>query len=266
MAKQLLIYERAVPVTRQRHASWSIKAGSSYDFARDVNSVPLMVAEFGSAAPEYTIVFGGSAGEIIPVALLGIRDAENLYVDEQGAWTGRYVPAFLRRYPFVFSSDNPNEADAVFTLCVDEEFAGCNDEGRGERLFDADGERTQYLQNVLGFLQAYQVQFQRTKMFVARLEALGLLEPMQAQFTLRSGQRATLSGFSVVNRDKLKSLSGDQLAELMQADELELIYLHLSSLANLTPIAERIGAPASEPAAPAAETAPPARKAKAKQS
>ena len=85
---------------------------------------------------------------------------------------------------------------------------------------------------------------------------------MQAQFTLRSGQRATLSGFSVVNRDKLKSLSGDQLAELMQADELELIYLHLSSLANLTPIAERIGAPASEPAA---ETAPPARKAKAKQ-
>ncbi len=261
MAKQLLIYERAVPVTRQRHGSWSIKAGSSYEFARDVNSVPLMVAEFGSAAPEYTIVFGGASGDVIPVALLGIRDAENLYVDEQGAWTGRYVPAFLRRYPFVFSSDNPNEADAVFTLCVDEEFAGCNDEGRGERLFDADGERTQYLQNVLGFLQAYQVQFQRTKIFVARLEAMGLLEPMQAQFTLRNGQRATLSGFSVVNRDKLKGLTGEQLAELMQADELELIYQHLSSLANLTPIAERIGVPSAEPAAPV-DTAPPAAPAK----
>ncbi|MBD8905700.1 SapC family protein [Methylorubrum zatmanii] len=254
MSKQLLIYERAVPVTRQRHGSWSVKAGTSFDFARGVNSVPLMVAEFPNAAAEYTIVFGGAADEIIPVALLGIRDNENLYVSETGAWSGTYVPAFLRRYPFVFSSDNANEADATFTLCVDEEFAGCNDEGRGERLFDADGERTQYLQNVLGFLQAYQVQFQRTKLFVQRLQELDLLESMQAQFTLRTGQRSTLSGFSVINRDRLKALSPEKLAELMRADELELIYQHLASLRNLTPIAERIGGPVD--AAAATETAP----------
>lgn len=254
MSKQLLIYERAVPVTRQRHGSWSVKAGASFDFARGVNSVPLMVAEFPNAAAEYTIVFGGAAEEIIPVALLGIRDNENLYVTESGAWSGSYVPAFLRRYPFVFSSDNANEPDATFTLCVDEEFAGCNDEGRGERLFDADGERTQYLQNVLGFLQAYQVQFQRTKLFVQRLQDLDLLESMQAQFTLRTGQRSTLSGFSVINRERLKALPPEKLAELMQADELELIYQHLASLRNLTPIAERIGAPVD--AAAATETAP----------
>ena len=254
MSKQLLIYERAVPVTRQRHGSWSVKAGASFDFARGVNSVPLMVAEFPNSAAEYAIVFGGAADEIIPVALLGIRDNENLYVSESGSWSGSYVPAFLRRYPFVFSSDNANDPDATFTLCVDEEFSGCNDEGRGERLFDADGERTQYLQNVLGFLQAYQVQFQRTKLFVKRLQEFGLLEPMQAQFTLRSGQRSTLSGFSVVSRDRLKALSAEQLAELMQADEMELIYLHLASLRNLAPIAERIGAPAES--AQADETAP----------
>lgn len=254
MSKQLLIYERAVPVTRQRHGAWSVKAGASFEFARGVNSVPLMVAEFPNAAAEYTIVFGGAGDEIIPVALLGIRDSENLYVSESGAWSGSYVPAFLRRYPFVFSSDNANDADATFTLCVDEDFSGCNDDGRGERLFDADGERTQYLQSVLGFLQAYQVQFQRTKLFVKRLQEFGLLEPMQAQFTLRSGQRSTLSGFSVVNRDRLKALSPEQLAELMQADEMELVYLHLASLRNLTPIAERIGGPVD--AAQAPETAP----------
>ncbi|OHV17847.1 multidrug transporter [Methylorubrum extorquens] len=254
MSKQLLIYERAVPVTRQRHGSWSVKAGASFDFARGVNSVPLMVAEFPNSAAEYAIVFGGAADEIIPVALLGIRDNENLYVSESGSWSGSYVPAFLRRYPFVFSSDNANDADATFTLCVDEDFSGCNDEGRGERLFDADGERTQYLQNVLGFLQAYQVQFQRTKLFVKRLQEFGLLEPMQAQFTLSSGQRSTLSGFSVVSRDRLKALSAEQLAELMQADEMELIYLHLASLRNLAPIAERIGTPAES--AQADETAP----------
>lgn len=255
MSKQLLIYERAVPVTRQRHGAWSVKAGTTFEFARGVNSVPLMVAEFPNAGAEYSIVFGGADDEIIPVALLGIRDGENLYVSEAGAWSGAYVPAFLRRYPFVFSSDNANDPDATFTLCVDEDFSGCNDDGRGERLFDADGDRTQYLQNVLGFLQAYQTQFQRTKLFVKRLQEFDLLESMQAQFTLRTGQRSTLSGFSVVNRDRLKALSADKLAELMQADEMELIYQHLASLRNLTPIAERIGVPV-ETAAQEAETAP----------
>lgn len=59
------------------------------------------------------------------------------------------MPAFLRRYPFVFSS---NDDASTFTLCIDEEFDGLNQDGRGERLFDSEGERTQYLQNVLGFL------------------------------------------------------------------------------------------------------------------
>ncbi len=65
MSKQLLIYERAVPVTRQRHGAWSVKAGASFEFARSVNSVPLMVAEFPNAAAEYTIVFGG-AEDVLP--------------------------------------------------------------------------------------------------------------------------------------------------------------------------------------------------------
>ncbi len=238
MAKQLLIYERASPVSKQSHADSSVKVGSDYHFAKEVNSVPLMVAEFANSAVEYTIVFGGQPGELIPVVLLGIRDGENLHVDQDGRWTGTYVPAFLRRYPFVFSSD---DKATTFTLCVDEEFPGFNTEGRGERLFDSEGERTQYLQNVLGFLQAYQVQFQRTQVFTRRLEEYDLLEPMQAQFTLRSGQKLTLSGFSTINRERLKALSPERLATLMREDELELVYLHLHSLRNLTPMVERIG-------------------------
>ncbi|MCJ2038374.1 SapC family protein [Methylobacterium sp. J-059] len=244
MAKQLLIYERATALSRQRHADWSVKLNGKYNFARDVNSVPLMVAEFPFAASEYAIVFGGQGDEIIPVALLGVRDNENLQVAEDGGWTGKYVPAFLRRYPFVFSS---NDAGDNFTLCIDEHFDGFNAEGRGERLFDSDGHQTQYLRSVLGFLQAYQVQFQHTKAFTKRLEEFGLLESMQAELTLRSGQKTTLTGFMTVNRERLKALSADKLALLMHADELELIYLHLQSLQNFAPTAERVG---SAPTAP----------------
>ncbi|MBE7182862.1 MAG: SapC family protein [Methylobacterium mesophilicum] len=242
MAKQLLIYERAVPVSRQNHGDLSVKTGNNFNFAKHVNSVPLMAAEFALAAAEYAVVFAGEGDDIIPVVLLGVRDSENLFVGGDGAWGGRYVPAFLRRYPFVFSSDDDG---SNFTLCIDEGFEGANKNGRGERLFDGDGERTQYLQSVLGFLQAYQVQFTRTRALTKRLSDMGLLEQMQARFTLRSSQDLTLSGFLTVNREKLKGLSGEQLAELNANDDLELIFLHLQSLRHLTTTAERIGADAS---------------------
>jgi hypothetical protein len=239
MAKQLLIYERATPVSRQSHGDLSVKTGGSFAFASHVNSVPLMAAEFAHAANEYAVVFAGQGEEIVPVVLLGVRDNENLFLNADGTWGGRYVPAFLRRYPFVFSSTDDGEN---FTLCVDEDFEGCNRKGRGERLFDGDGERTQYLQNVLGFLQAYQVQFQRTRALTKRLQDLNLFEAMQARFTLRNKQVLTLSGFLTVNKDRLRALSGDQLAELMAHDDLELVYLHLQSMRHLSSTAERIGA------------------------
>jgi hypothetical protein len=237
MATQLLIYERAVPVTRARHGDWSVKTGSDYHFAANVNSVPLMVAEFGAAAGEYPIVFAGRDKEVMPVVLLGVRDKQNLFVDAAGAWSARYVPAFVRRYPFVFAS---TDAGQNFTLCIDEEFTGCNTEGRGERLFDSQGERTQYLQNILNFLQAYQAQFLRTQALCRRLAELDLFEPMQAQYTLKSGQRGTLAGFQAVSRERLKALPGDRLAELARTDELEAIYAHLLSLRNFPAMVEKV--------------------------
>ena len=236
MATQLLIYERAVPVTRNRHGDWSVKTGTDYLFAQHVNSVPLTAAEFASAAAEYPIVFAGQGTEIMPVVLLGVREKENLFVDMHGAWKGKYIPAFIRRYPFVFSGTDKGD---TFTLCIDEEFSGCNKEGRGEHLFDSQGERTQYLQGILNFLQAYQAQFQRTQAFSRQLVELNLLEPMQAQFTLKTGQRGTLGGFRAINRDRVKAMDGDKLAALARTDELELIYTHLQSLRNFTPMVER---------------------------
>lgn len=236
MTKQLLIYEKAIPVTRKQHGDVSIKSGNDYGFARTVNSVPLMATEFDLSSVEYAIVFSGEGKDIMPAALLGIRDSENLDIDEHGAWNAKYIPAFVRRYPFVFSSQDKT----TFTLCIDEDYPGVNRRGMGERLFDADGERTQYLQGVLGFLQAYQAQFEATREFCQRLVEHNLLEAMQAQFALRSGQRITLGGFMSVNRERLRALSGTALARLAVRGDLDLIYAHLHSQRNFTPTAERI--------------------------
>jgi hypothetical protein len=132
------------------------------------------------------------------------------------------------------------------TLCVDEEFAGFNREGRGQALFGEDGKPTPYVDNVLKFLQEYQAQFQRTRAFCDKLRELELLEPMQANMSLPSGERLSLTGFQAINRDKLKALPAERLEELLKTDELELIFLHLHSMHNFGGIQERLNAKAPE--------------------
>lgn len=239
MATQLLFYANAVPVTNRKHGDLSVKSGRDFAFARLVNSVPLTAVEFRRASPEYAVVFAGEGDAIIPVAILGAEAEQNAFVKEDGTWDGKYVPAYVRRYPFVFASSDDGKS---FTLCIDDGFSGCNTEGRGERLFDADGERTQYLETVLNFLKEYQAQFQRTRAFCGRLKELDLLEPMQASFSLPDGQQKNLTGFMAVNRTKLKELDDEVLAKMAKSDELELIYLHLHSMQNFSGMLQRIGA------------------------
>jgi hypothetical protein len=202
-----------------------------------VNSVPLMPVEFASAASEYAIVLGGTGDVVMPVAVLGVRPDQNLYVTSQGRWDAKYVPAFVRRYPFVFFSPGNG---GTLTLCIDEAFPGFNRDGRGQRLFGDDGKLTAYVANVLKFLQQYQSEFQRTEALCKKLKELNLLEPMQAQITFDFGERIALGGFSVVNRARLKTLSAHVLAQLVQSDDLELIYTHLLSLPNFAKVRDRL--------------------------
>jgi len=154
MPIQLLIYKTAVPINLARHGDCSVETRSDYAFSSEVNSVPLMAVEFPQASSEYAVVFAGTETEVMPAVILGVRGSENLFLSAENAWEGKYIPAFLRRYPFVFT----READR-FVLCIDEEAPGFNREGRGERLFAADGNPSAYVDNVLKFLQEFQAQF-----------------------------------------------------------------------------------------------------------
>jgi hypothetical protein len=229
MTKQLLFYERAVPVTLERHKDWSIEPRADYRFAGDTNSVPLAAVEFPAAAMDYVIVFPGSEEAMQPVAVLGIEADENRYLDPDGRWDARYIPAFVRRYPFVFSK---TEDGNKLIVCIDEGYEGWSQEGRGKRLFDANGEQTVYFKRMLQFVQEYQREHSRTAAFCQKLKDLGLLGPATARFKHPSGKQGAMTGFMAVDREKLKALPGDELAELAKTGELELIYVHLQSMRN----------------------------------
>jgi hypothetical protein len=233
----LLIYAASTPVRLQQHGNMSVAPKASFGFAAEVNSVPIVAAEFSAAAADLTVVFAGTDKAVMPVVLLGLENNQNRFVGADGNWTGRYVPAFLRRYPFVFAA---TEGSGDLTLCIDEAYAGLNDKAEGERLFDSAGNRTPYLNGVLEFAVQYQTQYERTRIFCERLIANDLLESVVASFTDGDGNGKRLAGFFRINRNKLKAIQPDLLATLFATDELELCFVHLASLANIDRLAQTV--------------------------
>jgi hypothetical protein len=238
MATQMLIYENVVPITTSRHANWSVEVTDDLSFAKNLNSVPIVAVEFPLAAHEYPIVFSKGQDETIqPVVILGMRGQENLYLGSDNRWQAKYVPAFLRRYPFVFSLSSDGQ---TFSLSIDEKFPGFNQKGKGQALLAKDGKPTAYVNNVMAFMQDYQAQFVRTQALCKKLDELDLLEPQTATWTAPNGEQTALTGFLCINRDKLKTLNPKMLAGMVASDEMELIYLHLYSLSNFGDIKDRL--------------------------
>lgn len=252
MAKQLLIYQSAVPVSAARHGSACFEPVDNYAFSAGINAVPLMAVEFMHAATEYAIVFTAAGDDVLPVVVLGLRPEQNLYLSADSQWQAKYVPAFIRRYPFVFSTSADQK---TLTLCVDESHPGFNGEGRGQRLFGDDGKPSAYVEQVLKFLQDYQAHFERTRAFGKRLKEFNLLEPMQVQVTTPAGEKLSLGDFMAVTRNRLRTLGGDALATLAKTDELEMLYLHLYSMRNFNDVKERLVGSLSPATAPAASEA-----------
>lgn len=236
MTKQLLIYDRVVPVNRQAHRDTSVRKIASFAFAAELNTVPVVDVEFARAALEMPVVFAKTETGLVSLALLGTAEAKNAFVGADKQWTGRYVPAFLRRYPFVFAVEPGQDR---MTLCMDESFEGLNSENRGERMFDADGNPTTYLDTVLRFMEEYQATFNRTQAFCDRLEELKLLEEARIDYRLGDGTKGVVSGFLRVSVEKLRDLPDDVLAAMVRNGEMDLIQMHLLSLMNAESLVTR---------------------------
>ncbi len=115
---------------REKHSTLRIKPTGDHHFAAKAHAIPLVAAEYVDAGREYPIVFARTTdGKLISFALTGARQDENLYLDANGLWDARYIPAFVRRYPFVFAETGPEQ----LTVCIDESFPGFNDT-EGETL------------------------------------------------------------------------------------------------------------------------------------
>ncbi len=231
-------YQKVVALNSNVHRNLRFDASKvSFNFVRDTTAVLLGAIEFAEAAREYPIVFIRSPdGKMRPVVLLGVRSGENLFVDEHGKWDGQFIPAFVRRYPFVMSEDG---AAGQLLVCIDEECPALNGE-KGEVLIDDAGNLQPRMNEVMQFLQNFQNEFARTEQLARQLDELGFFVQQGARFDTSSGQTFQLNDFYIIDEAKLNQLPDDKLPALFRSGALGMVYLHLASLGNMRRLLDRI--------------------------
>ena len=229
-----LFYKSVVALDRQAHARLRVRAPDSFAFTDNAPLVPLLTAEFAPIAREYPIVFMSDETTVIPVALTGMPQSKNLFLNANGLWDARYVPAYVRRYPFVFVE---TAADR-FTVCIDST-SKFLDEQVGSPLFEANGEPSATLQETIKRLGEYQRVANLTKSFMQRLAAAKLLMEANAKADLPDGRSFVWRGFWVVDETRFRDLPEATLKEWFASGELGLIYAHLLSLGNLSELLRR---------------------------
>ena len=237
---EVFFYERPVPLNRTAHKDLRLKGMPSLKFAANVHSVPLTAVEFPAAARDMPILFAGTdIHDAGPMALLGLRQNENLFVDASGLWVpGAYVPAFIRRYPFILAEKPPGQEGDDYTVFLDEAYEGFGEQ-EGERLFKEDGTDAEMLTNAVNFLGEFQQHVARTHQFMDQLRKHDLLEPRNIRLE-KDGNAITLNGLFVVNEEKLRQLDEKTAHELLKDGTLGWIYAHLLSLANIDRVSARL--------------------------
>jgi hypothetical protein len=234
----LNFYEKPVVLDRKQHRNLRFKPSpNGLTYAASTIAIPLAIVEFPQALLEFPIVFAvGEKGPGTPVALVGVREKESLFVDGKGKWLGSYVPAFVRRYPFVLNIDPENQKPLVL---IDEAYDGLSTTD-GDRLFEEDGTETEITKSMLAFLGDFKAQGELSNEFMTRIKKFDLLVP-QAMVVNRGDQPSiTLDGFHIVDEKRLLALDDAATLELARSGDMARIHMHLLSLNNIQKLVQRL--------------------------
>ena len=226
----LPLYAQPHAVHSVSHRDVAVKTGSGdYAFAARAPMVQVTVDEVERAALDYPIVFFGADRQ--PYAVTGVEGERNLFVTEGQFRTGSYIPAYLRRYPFVFARDEGSDA---LILCLDhasDRIGRTGDEG-AEALFDGD-QPTALTQQALFFCESYEAAAQRTRAFTTLLDELNLFEGRQAHYAAPGAAEPTLLlDYATLDRARLDALSGGELQRLRDGGFLAASYAVTASQAQ----------------------------------
>jgi SapC len=226
-----LFYKDLVPLNSNEHGDWKSKPLASANFMVGQHAIPLTVEEFVPASRNYPIIFSDSENPV-PLALMGMNEGVNTFMDDEGKFTSAvYVPAYVRRYPFLLAKLQPDSEE--LSLCFDPTSGALGDFKKDEdatALFD-DAKPTDHTKAVLQFCENFEEAGARTHNFMEELLKSGLLMDGEVSIQQENTENPFVyRGFKMIDEEKLRELRGDELRKMNQNGMLPLIHAHLFSL------------------------------------
>ncbi len=223
-----LFYNNLIPLQSGIHANYRTRVAERAPFLAKAHAIPITIDEFVNAQRYFPIVF--SVGDNpVPLALMGLNEGVNVFVEDDGKLRGEvYVPAYVRRYPWLLARSSPEAAE--MSLCFDPDSGLIGEFDEGGLLFDGDKPSTM-TNNVVKFCEDFEMSAQRTGAFVKELQNMELLMDGEVSIQLDSEpQPYVYRGFLMVNEEKFRALPADELRKLHDNGILPLVVAHLFSL------------------------------------
>ena len=233
---QMFLYGRPELLNPEQHGALGVSPmDKPFEFAANVRALPLTVSEIPAASRDYPVVFG-SVEQPQPMAVVGIVEDGNLFVDQDGNWEEfRYVPGYVRRYPFGAAHEQSGERYAVV---IDADYPGLKDDGE-RRLFEGK-DATQFTKDAVEFTRRYEDDRRMTQQFYEESKKFDLLAPQTAQYTPQGGgDPVSFAQYIGFDENKLKELSDSDFADLRKVGLLPIIYGQLTSMVHWRTLVSR---------------------------
>jgi hypothetical protein len=225
----MFLYDRPELLNVQSHGDLGVRAASRpFSFCSKVRAIPLTISEIAEASRHFPVVFG-SQDEPQPLAIVGLQDDINLFVDEDGNWDPyAYVPGYVRRYPFGLAAEQGGDR---FALVIDAGFEGVHRDA--DRKLFTDGQLSDLSKQALEFTKTYETDRRLTEQVFKSVKELNLITGQTAQYTPTGSQtpQAFAQYFGVDER-KLIELSDEEFLKVRKLNVLPVLYAHLLSLGN----------------------------------
>lgn len=228
-----LLYKDPVVLRFEDHKRKALLPLDNYRFSENAVAIPLLVSEFAHAVRHYPIIFADGE-QPAPLALVGLNDGKNLFLTAEGNWrTGAYVPAYLRRYPFIVTEVVDSGQQFLAIDAGSDRFADIDARDDAQPLFDDLGGSTELATQAISFCQAFHADHLRSEAFGRALKEQELLMPRQAAMQFSESDKFTMEGFSTVDAKKFHALTNPSLLQEWHSNGwLTAISLHIASIQN----------------------------------
>ncbi|MEY3005898.1 MAG: hypothetical protein RI942_240 [Pseudomonadota bacterium] len=221
------------------HQDLRVLTGFGAEFGDDVMFALTFPAEMRSVQAQYPILIykDPATGKMSPVALFGFERGENLFLN--GAqWEATYVPAMMRRQPFLIGEDGATGSERQRVVAIDMDHPRVS-RSDGELLFMEQGSPTEFLERQAALLESLHGAQATNEGFISALTEHALVQPVTLSIRLKNGAEYQLQDFYALDDEAFQKIEGPALTQLQAQGWLLPAYMMLASMSQLAGLIDR---------------------------